>query len=302
MKKLKKIFYKFFLPYEKNAKVENCYITCAGRNDGLGAQVQAILSTILLAKQYNLTYVHTPFKILDHNPGEEKYFETFFNFAMNEKTIDNISNLKLKINEFKHSYEIKKEPHTLYIGQSCHDYADRYPNTYLNIQKMIIDKFLLSSKKDYPVYYENNKVNIALHIRRGDVSQQQNEARFTENFYYKSILEQLLDMTTKLNYDVSIHLYSQGKIEDFSELKDFNINYHLNECLATTFYNLTLADILVMSKSSLSYSAALLSKNIKIYQEFWHKPLNEWVQVKVMNSQVLIDEKKLEEKIKYYKD
>ena len=72
-------------------------------------------------------------------------------------------------------------------------------------------------------------------------------------------------------------LYSQGDISDFYELEDLNIKYHLNDCPFTTFHNLTIPDILVLAKSSFSYSAALFSNAIKIYQPFWHKPQTDWV-------------------------
>jgi hypothetical protein len=39
-----------------------------------------------------------------------------------------------------------------------------------------------------------------------------------------------------------------------------------------------MSDILVMSKSSFSYSAALLNENIVYYpKDFWHKKASHWI-------------------------
>jgi hypothetical protein len=36
------------------------------------------------------------------------------------------------------------------------------------------------------------------------------------------------------------------------------------------------SDILVMSKSSFSYVAALLHQGLVIYEPFWHRPMGHW--------------------------
>ena len=44
------------------------YITCKGRNDGIGAQACGIISIMVAAKAFGLTYVHTPMKFVAHYP------------------------------------------------------------------------------------------------------------------------------------------------------------------------------------------------------------------------------------------
>ncbi len=67
--------------------------------------------------------------------------------------------------------------------------------------------------------------------------------------------------------------------------------FHLNECPFTTFHHMVSADVLVMAKSSFSYSAALFSNGIKIYLPFWHKPLQNWI---VVNENGGFNKKKFE--------
>lgn len=293
MARLKKKLFNYLLKYQNKTKVENCYITCSGRNDGLGAQVQAILSTILISKQYNITYVHTPFIELEHTSGEEEKFEKFFNLGANHLSMQSLDISKLNIVNIKHPYEIKKEENTLYITQSCHDYADKYPDSYLNIIERISTNFIEKNENNYKSHYKENKLNVALHVRRGDVSNNKNIQRFTGNEFYKNFLDELSTICCKINIDLNINLYSHGTISDFNELKDFNINYYLNDCLETTFYNLVTSDLLIMSKSSLSYCAALMSKGIIIYQPFWHKPLSGWNIINNTRESDLIDDVKL---------
>ena len=50
----------------------------------------------------------------------------------------------------------------------------------------------------------------------------------------------------------------------------------INESIEDTFTSLVLADVLVISKSSYSYIAGILSEGIVYYQPFWHSPLPNW--------------------------
>lgn len=276
MQRIKKKIFNYLTTLKKNKVSDNCYITCCERNDGLGAQVQAYLSVLLIAKQYNLTYIHTPFKILDHEKGNEKFFEDFFNLGDNKININDLNTNLLEIKTIKHPFEIKVKENILYKTQGLHQYADKYPNSYLNIMDNIEKKFFDESKKQFQISSTASTFSIALHIRRGDVSLNKNSGRFTENIYYVEVLKFLYKLFEEFNIKLDIHLYSQGKVEDFQELNEFDITFHLNESLDSTFIGLVNKDILVMSKSSLSYCAALYSKNIVLYKPFWHNPLSKW--------------------------
>ena len=43
-----------------------------------------------------------------------------------------------------------------------------------------------------------------------------------------------------------------------------------------TFTEMVAADALIMSRSSFSYSAAVLSDGDIYYQKFWHPPMKHW--------------------------
>ena len=50
----------------------------------------------------------------------------------------------------------------------------------------------------------------------------------------------------------------------------------INENNEDTYLGMTMADILVTSSSSYSYSAAFFCKGDIYYTEFWHKPCSWW--------------------------
>ena len=78
-----------------------------------------------------------------------------------------------------------------------------------------------------------------------------------------------------------IHIFSEGREEDFKELKTKfpNIRMHLNTNIQETFHCLVKANLLVLSRSSFCYCAGLLNEN-KVDGHFikawWHKPLKHW--------------------------
>jgi len=264
---------------KRPVQAQECYITCAGKTDGAGAQVQAIFSTMLFAQKFGIVYVHTPFDKIWSDQSSEKW-ESFFNLGENEVTISEVDQNSLDVVHVNYPIFIGFKSNTLYVVEHCHSFVDSNNNAkfYSDITSRLIEKYHISSKKNYKSFREAGKVNIALHVRRGDVSKTgEHSDRYTDNLYYKSLLDSIKSILDDLKIESSIHLYSQGDVEDFHELKGMGVNYHLDECVLTTFNNLVSSDVIIMSKSTYSYSAALLSKAIVIYEPFWHKPLEDWI-------------------------
>ena len=73
-----------------------------------------------------------------------------------------------------------------------------------------------------------------------------------------------------------------GETQDFKNIINEypKVVLHLDENIRITFHSLVKADLLILSKSSFSYSAALLNENIvdaTIIKSWWHKPLKKWI-------------------------
>ena len=101
-------------------------------------------------------------------------------------------------------------------------------------------------------------------------------ARFTDNERIFSTLQTITYHLNQKEIPNKLSIYSQGKKEDFGNLSSLATLY-LNGNVFEDFHHLVKADVLFMAKSSFSYSAALLSDGLIVYEPFWHPPLNEWL-------------------------
>jgi len=287
--------------------VDDCFITCSGKTDGAGAQIQAVLSTMLFADELDIKYVHTPFKKISypfyfkeigHNIDNDKSFEGkwefFTNLGFNELAVGQMKLDKLDIVQVGHPREVKKIKNTLYVITDCHKFADRNPNLYFKLLPKFQQKYAESAEKP-DLYFDQSKINVAIHIRRGDVTQEDSK-RYTSNRFVLSITKGISSTLKDLGEEPVFHIYSQGDEEKFVSLVEDGTVFHLNECPFTTFHHMVSADVLVMAKSSFSCSAALFSNGIKIYLPFWHKPLKDWIIVKKNSS---FNKKKFRNMIKH---
>ena len=218
-------------------------LTIKGKCDGFGAQYQAIMSGIAYSNYMNYTYIHTPFQKMAHDGNVEKLNKFIGIPCSNELNVD-------------------------IIVKCCGEvHFSKNPDMYYNTHVLgILQKYYYSTPKPTIIVPQ-----IAIHIRRGDVNEN-NEKRYTTNDKYKEILSFLLK---KYPSDI-ITIFSEGKIEDFHELQQERVIFQLNDTIEESFHSLVCAKVLVMAKSSFSYSAALLNQNIVYYIPFWHKPLKKW--------------------------
>ena len=141
-------------------------------------------------------------------------------------------------------------------------------------------------KSDLTPYSKDN-LNIAVHLRRGDIVIGQSNGdpnltmRWLANEYYDRVLSGVL---SSISTDKPVHIYvfSQGKEEDYPEFEKYdNVHFFLDLNPESTFLSFVYADILITSKSSFSYKPALLNKNgIKVCpRNFWHgyPDADDWV-------------------------
>ncbi len=257
-------------------------MTCAGRNDGVGAQIQGVLSTLLFCNDMGIRYVHSPFAEIAHRPlnepSWEKDWETFFNLGQGELQMDDLTSLNLPIVKIEDREKLpqEKEPNTLFVVPHCHHYADTVPDNYLKLKDQFLEKYHSNPKGKYTSANQPDKINIAVHIRRGDVSPEKYPNRYTENGFIAQLLTDIQSILVDFGIAIAINIFSQGRIEDFQELKGEQVNFYLDHCLFSTFHSMVAADILITGKSSFSYTAALFSSGTIVYEPFWHQPQQDW--------------------------
>lgn len=238
------------------------YFTVEERNDGFGAQFQTMICSILIGEKYNNQYIHTPIKSMEHNYDNDHEFiskvENCMNLINYNKNPSNINNVQI----FSVGYIINT------FESNINTYLNPNYQPLKNIKKCFWEN---KNKK----FFNNNKINVSVHIRRPNSNDNRIDGTNTHLNYYFNIINNI-----KQKYhdkDLLFHIYSQNHINDYNDFDKTNIVFHLNENLFDTFIGLVAAEILVTSRSSFSYSAAILSDAETYYQPFWHPPGEKWI-------------------------
>ena len=213
--------------------IEGCY-------DGFGAQYQHIMSGIAFCEFNNYVYVHSPFITIEHNVDVDK-LNTFIGINNDHLSDDDVWSTDIIVEYYAADVHWHSNPSMYYTDAVKKKLRDFYYST----QKPVIED-----------------VDIAIHIRRGDVNEE-NVYRFTENAEYILLIRAL-----KINFPTQkIHIFSEGKVEDFKEFGLNEENFKLNLDVAETFHSLVCAKILVICKSSFSYSSAILNEHVVYYMD-----------------------------------
>ncbi|KAL1518549.1 hypothetical protein AB1Y20_002838 [Prymnesium parvum] len=103
-------------------------------------------------------------------------------------------------------------------------------------------------------YFAAARKTVAVHVRRGDVTPK-DEQRWTSIEQIAACVEKVLD---ELQQPAAVHVFSDGSAEQLAGLERFNATVHLRDNVKAAFHHMVQADALVMAKSSLSGTAAIL--------------------------------------------
>lgn len=234
------------------------------RRDGFGGQFQTIIYSAIYAELNGKAYRYTPFTSMEHNYDNDSQF-----LQKKEELINFIGN-----------FEINKNLSIQSTGSHC-DYIRFFENNLqrcadsLSLKKI---KQVFRSNKERIDYFDDEHLNIAVHIRRPNPHDSRIEGTNTPDRLYINIINALRDFYSPAN--LLFHIYSQGDVEAFkTTFCEKDIVFHINEPLEKTFTSLVLADVLVTSPSSLSYTAGILSEGTVYYVPFWHPPLPHWITI-----------------------
>jgi len=249
------------------------YLTYDIYPDGFGAQYQRVIGIYCLAKYYNIKYLHTPIQSIAHLPTDYwKKINDHFGLSIFEAGKNGIpENFEetLTINTPSiEDLQIKTNKDTVMKITLPYHILDNDPEIY---DRSMDELRQLKQKLPLPEYSKDT-TNIAIHMRRGDVSKDVNSDRYTDNAYYVKLIDIL-----KQKYDhCNIFIFTQGSedLDEFKEMENVKIMNDLD--ILETFEYLCNADVFIMAKSSLSYLAALYNNNDVYIQPFWHSKLARW--------------------------
>ncbi|PHK17311.1 hypothetical protein VF12_39760, partial [Nostoc linckia z15] len=169
----------------------------------------------------------------------------------------------------------------VFVAEQDQFYHDQYGVINELKEKFYINESYHRSK----LIYTDDTFNIAIHIRRGDITtgRDQNSnlsMRWQDDDYFENVLSNVLD-NLSLDKPISVYLFSQGEKSNFASFDRFkNVNYCLHMGAQESFLHMVYADLLITSKSSFSYKPALLNKGVKVCpRNFWHgyPPTSDWI-------------------------
>ena len=240
------------------------FYTVSDRTDGFGAQFQTIIYCILLAENTGNTYIHNKIKSMEHNYDNDPEYLSKVELLMN------ISGNYHSISECNSNDTIMT-----FTPQELIYNFEKNMTFFMRSESLMKLKsnFWKNKKRNF---FANDAINIAVHIRRPNIYDNRIDGADTHLQYYLNIIDRI-KKTTNNGKQLIFHIYSQNNINDYDEYDKEGLCFHLNENLFDTFTGLVAADILVTSRSSFSYAAAILSDGIIYYQPFWHPPGENWI-------------------------
>ncbi len=276
----RKILHRLHSAVHRRRRLDHCRITCIGLGDGVGSQMHGRLSTLLYARHYNITYIHTPLENLEHLPegaNPEKItrdWEEFFNLGDGEVQRKEIPDTPRFLRK---PHRVWLRPDRFYAVTHCHRAMMWHPQAYASWLPEFRRRYHKTPKPEL-TFYPPYKHHIAVHLRRGDVSHAGKESfRYTsENQLLGPILKHAENIQNSTGRDCLIHVFSQGQPDEFSQLRGAGAQLHLDEDPMVSFHHLVAADSLFMAKSTFSYLAGMLSSGHCYYEPSWLPCMPGW--------------------------
>lgn len=279
-------------------------------NDGAGAQLHRIYGIYALSRFLRLPYVHSPLskvgyqglKALEANAGSGDLVDSLnrlFAIASDIPLPEPRHEVVLPAPQL--GFERALEALSLRMGRPVlgrivlpFPVTDRFSWCFEACKA--ISPFRAEEK--------GGPLRVALHVRRGELFVVDSD-RMLPNAFYIGAAQRIARVLEKLGRDYRIELHTEVASKDFvvhpnhhgiegriaepvavgpalNALGDFEVLPNLLGCINDPMIDclrkLATADILVMSRSSFSYVAAILNRTGTIlYHPFWHPALPSWL-------------------------
>lgn len=306
-----------------------CFLLPAIRNDGVGIQAMVRICVMLLARQAKATYIHLPFFELEHQDidpvgrslTQEDWAATWEKFLNLGKDEFHIGDLADAMGKHVLAKQMSASDH--HFGGTNDLVHERLPNIVAKIRnadsrvsgiytfnlglcqqhrecslfldsefiEVLQERFETNGYRQEENLFYENYLNIAIHIRRGDVwnacqagsQETMYRNKLVGEEYYVLLLQQLQNCFKLSSKPILFHIFSDGLQDDFcrftfrnendafveleSGIVIENIRFHLRRSSISTLYHMIKAPIFVPGKSTFSVLAALLTKSYVLYDE-----------------------------------
>lgn len=260
---------------------KDSFITCRDRDDGGGAQISARISAMIFARLKGLTYAHTPVSDVAHVPNGmsgadwSRAWEEFFNLGEGEITAAEIESRGFPVVPVPKPHRFLPRSRRLQVVAHCHKVTDHHPDAWAAIAPELREKYFHSPKPEL-TGYDDGKVQIALHLRRGDVGASGTfSERYTADETVIARLRRVLEAVGPDN--ATLRLFSQGAADDFRAFTELGAQLHLDEDVFESFHHFVRSDILFVAKSTFSYLGGVIGGQACVCEPFWHPNLPGWL-------------------------
>ena len=204
------------------------------------------------------------------------------------------------------------------IDQFIHSYPE--PNIAFKISNNRFGDYEYASTRDWflnayakareqhpiSLSYDKSKLNIAVHIRRGDLLPGRQfsdlSSRMLPDAWYLEILNMVSKNTQK---QLAIHIFSEGKggiyhsesglpfsWKEYFQNTPHEVHEYIDSDFMGAFHHLLHADLLIGSKSGMSHLAGMLNQQTKIMPKMWHsyRGANRLLEVSSLPSELSQDQ------------
>jgi hypothetical protein len=227
-------------------------LTIKRGNDGFGSQLFSIISGISYCENKGIKYLHS--KIENIKLVDKESFQNEEIPILNDVINQIIINMGFDFYNGENC-EIKPFLHDVIFDDGVDNYFTDNLLTKLN----------LSYIHDYPIMYDSNLTNIAIHIRRGDdINEEDKSYRWIDSLIYDNLIIELNGIIENPHF----HIFSWGNPNLSITIP--NITYHTvnsGEKFIEHFNCMVHSDILVVGSSTFSISAGFFNKNKVICHE-----------------------------------
>ena len=283
--------------------------------DGAGAQLQRIYGIYAVARLLGASYLHTPLRRVDYqglaalernvtDPDFHGTLNDLFRIDSDVLPADDLHRVELgnismeDVDRLVAEFDAGATGGRPTLAQLVVSYgiADQVPDCY-GVCKAI-SPFRSTAAAGRPL-------RVALHVRRGELLLVQS-GRMLPNAYYVNTARHVAAMLDArgIPYQLELHTEVAGATftvppgypglpgdvasavisPEMSPLHEFDalphLVRHINDPAIDCVRKLATADVLVMSRSSFSYVAAILNRRgIVLYHPFWHSALSSWLTV-----------------------
>lgn len=254
------------------------YYTNDMRHDGFGSQYLTMMWCIAYAEQ--------------HMKGEFVYSKPHLTGTYDEDEAEKLENIM----NIRSGYEEVEGKNAKVISlPEAYDRCEENVDAYMNSDTMDKIRTCFFENKPPPEPNDDFKV-VAVHIRRpslhpkidpdgeyytpvkglknGEELEKAEQTRYMKDDYILDVMNTIRSDGGKYKF----YICSEGDPEDFHEdFRKDDVEFYLNKPVPDTYYLLATADILVMTKSTFSYTAGFLNTNtVYCKAGYRHPPLKRW--------------------------